>query len=345
MSQPITPGQPNQPQGQPQPGIPGQYPPAAPQQPQQPQAPQQSYPQQPQQQYPPQPQPSYSGQRPGYPQQPVQQGYPPQGYPQQGYPQAQGYAPQGYPPAGGQRPPTGKSSKNLLMIVIGVVALLAIAGGVFLAMSGNKPGPDAPVTPAPVPTTPAPDPTPDQPTSPAPDPSPNQPTSPAPQPTTPAPQPTPPPSGSSIQLGSGVVIPVAQGWQAEQKSPSAAMFSDGKAQVVAQVVKTDAAADPSQICQQFHQSVLKDAANTKFGESQSVKAPEIVKVASCMAMYTETQGGQSADVYLETFVSLRTTDASTLLFTIFFTESTPESSFVGVNEMLNAAINSHIDNA
>ena len=345
MTQPITPGQPNQPQGQPQPGTPGQYPPAAPQQPYQQQPPQQQYPQQPQQQ--PYPQPGYAGQPaggppPGYAQQQAQPGFPQQGYSQQGYPQAQGYAPQGYPPAGGQRPPGGKSSKNLIMIVIGVVALLAIVGGVFLAMSGNKAEPETPVTPAPVPTTRAPEPTPDQPTTPAPEPTPDQPTTPAPQPT---PAPTPPPSSSTIDLGSGVVIPVAQGWQAEQKSPTAAIFSDGKAQIIAQVVKTDAAADPGQICVQFHQSVLKDAPNTKFGEPQPVKAPDIVKIASCMAMYTETQGGQSADVLLETFVSVRTTDASTVLFTIFSTDATPESSFTGINEMLNAALNSHIASA
>ena len=349
MSQPITPGQPNQPQGQPPSGTPGQYPPAGPQQPYPPQGqPSGQYPPAPQQPYRPQPpqqqpQPGYGAPQAGYPQQPAQPGYPPQGYPPQGYPQAQGYAPQGSPPG---QPPPGKSSKNLLMIVIGVVALLAIVGGVFLAMSGNKSTPEVPVTPTPAPTTPAPDPstpapdpTPD-PSTPAPDPTPDQPASPSPEPT-----PTTPPSGSSIQLGSGVVIPVAQGWQAEQKSPSAAVFSDGKAQVVAQVVKTDAAADPSQVCQQFHQSVLKDAANAKYGESKAVKTPEVVKAASCMAMYTETQGGQSGDVYLETFVSIRTTDASTVLYTIFFTEATPESSFVGVNEMLNAAIGSHIASA
>lgn len=355
MSQPITPGQPSRPQGQPQQVPPGQYPPAGPQppyqqpQPQQPQ-PQQPQPQQqpyPQQQY---PQPGYggqpaSGQQAGYAQQPAQPGYPPQGYPPQGYPQAQGYAPQGYPPAGGPHPPAGKSPKNLIMIVIGVVALLAIAGGVFLAMSGNRTEPETPVTPAPVPTTPAPEPSPDQPTTPAPGPSPDQPTTPAPQPSPDQPTTPAPPSGSSIQLGSGVVIPVAQGWQAEQKSPTAAVFSDGKAQVVAQVVTTEKTADPGQVCVQFHQGMLKDAPNTKFGEPRPVNAPDVVKIASCMAMYTETQGGQSADVLVETFVSVRTTDASTVLYTIFSTDATPESSFTGVNEMLNAALNSHIASA
>ncbi len=343
MSQPTTPGQPNQPQGQSQPGTPGQYPPAAPQQPYPPQ-PQQPY----QQQVPPQqPYPQQASQQqypqPGYPQQPAQPGYPQQGYPQQGYPQAQGYAPQGYPPGGGQRPPAGKSSKNLIMIVVGVVALLAIVGGVFLAMSSNRgPEPETPVSPTPVPTAPSPDPTPQE-TTPAPTP---QETTPAPTPQQTTPAPTPPPSGT-IQLTGGVVIPVAQGWQAEQKSASVAVLSDGKAQIVAQMVQTDPNADPGQVCLQFHQSVLKDAPDAQFAESAEPidSSSNVTKIARCYAGYTETQGGQSMFVLLQTFVSVRTSDASTLLFTIFQTDNTPDSSFTGINEMLNAALNSHITSA
>lgn len=357
MSQPTTPGQPIQPQGQPnqpQPGAPGPYPPAAPQPPAG--APQSPYQSQPAQQYPPQPtqplpqQPAYPQQQaqPGYPPQGYpQQGYPQQGYPQQGYPQGQGYAPQGYPPGGGQRPPEGKSSKNLLMIVLGVVAVLAIVGGVFLAMSGNRGTPEVPVTPAPTPTAQTPDPTPEQP-SPTPDqpsPTPDQPT-PTPDRPTPTPTPTKPPASSAIDLGSGIVIPVANGWQADQRSPTAVFLTDGQAQVVAQVVKTEVSADPGQVCTQFHQQVLKDAPNAGFAEAETLKdTPPEVNIARCYAKYTETQGGQSFDMYLQTFVSIRTTDAATLLYTIFYTEKTPDSSFVGVDEMLNAAINAQIVSA
>ena len=333
MSQPTTPGQPI-PQGPPQPGGPGQYPqqPPYPQQPQYPQQPpQQQYPQA--QQYP--PQPGYAGQQqpPGYPQ---QQG----GYPQQGYPQ-QGYAPQGYPPGGGQRPPAGKSSKNLIMIVVGVVALLAIAGGVFLAMSKKPSTPETPVTPTPVPTQST-----DQPT-PQPSPDPTDSTAPTPQPSPDQPTPTPqPPSGGDIQLGGGVVVTVADGWQAEQKSPTSAFFTNGRAQIFAQVVKLEPATDPGQVCMGYHQQILKDAPDAKYSDKiNKVDSPDVAKIVQCIAGYTETQGGKSLFVLVQTFVSVRTTDGSTLLFTIFSDDNTPDSDFTAVNQMLNSALNSHIKNA
>ena len=334
MSQPTTPGQPI-PQGPPQPGVPGQYPQQPPYPPQPPQPPQpQQYPQA--QQYP--PQPGYAGQpqQPPYPQQ--QPGYAPQGYPQQ---QQQGFAPQGYPPGGGQRPPAGKSSKNLIMIVIGVVALLAIAGGVFLAMSKKPATPEPPVTPTPVPTQseqpttqPTPDPT--QSGEPTPDPQPTQSEQPTPQP-----QP-----GSSIQLGGGVVIPVADGWQAEQKSPTSAFFTNGRAQIFAQMAKVETGTDPGQVCMGYHQQILKDAPDAKYSDKiETIETPEVVKVVRCIAGYTETQGGKSLFVLVQSFVSIRQTDGSLLLFTVFSDDNTPESDFAAVNQMLNGALNTHIKNA
>ena len=333
MSQPTTPGQPI-PQGPPQPGGPGQYP----QQPPYPQQPAQQFPQaqqypQPQQQY--QPQQAYPGQ-PQQPPYPQQQGNAPQGYQQQ-----QGFAPQGYPPASGPRPPAGKSSKNLIMIVIGVVALLAIAGGVFLAMSKKPATPEPPVTPTPAPTQPTPDqPTPEQPT-----PTPDQtPTTPAPTPdqTTPAPQ----PGGSTIQLGGGVVVQVADGWQAEQKSPTSAFFTNGRAQIFAQMAKVEPATDPGQVCMSYHQQILKEAPDAKYSDKiDKVEAPEVVKIVRCIAGYTETQGGKSLFVLVQSFVSIRQTDGSLLLFTIFSDDNTPDSDFTAVNQMLNSALNSHIQNA
>ena len=306
----------NQVQGVPPQGIPAQTVPQAP--------PQQGYPQA------------------GYP----QQGYPQQGYPQPGYPQqgqqafvppAQGYPPQGYGPQGyqvpGQRPPGGgQSSTKLLMIVLGAVALLAIVGGIFLALSGRDDTPQTPVTPtaAPTATTPA---------SPSPEPSEPATAEPTTEPTTAAP--TPPPSGSSIDLGSGIVLPVPTGWQIQEQAPGAASVSDGRALFVVRTLRGEPSTDPMQLCQTFHQTVLKDAPNAGFGEStlQDVGADNLA-VASCPAIYTETQGGQSVQMTVVTFASVRTSDGVTMLATALFNQDTPDQSFNDINTMLNGVLGS-----
>lgn len=349
MSQNPTPGQPIPPQGPPPQGTPPSQ--GVPPQPGVP--PQQGVPgQAPPQQYP--PQPGYPQQQPGF--QP-QQGYPQQGYPQPGYqqqfagqqgygqaqpqyPPQQGYPQQGYaqqPYAGGppgQRPPAGKSSSKLIMIVIGAVALLAIIGGVFLAMSSRGEPQTPEVTPTPAPTTP---------TTPAPTEQPT--TSPTEEPTSPAPQPTdnpnPNPGGDSVDLGSGIILPVPAGWQIQEQVPGAASVSDGQALFVVRTLQAETNTNPGQLCQQFNTTVLKEAPNAQFGEPTTHDVgTDKLAVASCPAAYTETQGGKTVQMAVVTFASVRTTDGMTFLGTMLFTEQTPEQSFTDVNTMLNGLLSS-----
>jgi len=65
----------------------------------------------------------------GYPPGPPYAGQPQQGYPQQGQPQQQGYSQQGYPQQGyPQQAAPAKSSKTLLFVGCGVIALLFVFG-------------------------------------------------------------------------------------------------------------------------------------------------------------------------------------------------------------------------
>ncbi|MEA4942988.1 MAG: hypothetical protein VB080_00980 [Propionicimonas sp.] len=335
-------GQPSQGQQPPQgyPPQPGQgYPPQPPQgypsQPGQGQPPQ-GYPPQPGQGYPPQ------GQQ-GYPQQPyVQQGYPQQGYtaPQQTYPQRGGYPPQGYvtPP-----PASGKSPATLIGIVVGAVALLAIAGGVFLALSGNRAAPTPPpVDPSPTASQAPAEPTPSS-SSPAPDPT-SSTAEPAPTSETPEPAPTtgaPEPGPDGIDLGSGVAVPVPKGWSVDEQAPGAVSLSDGKAIMVVRTVKAEKKTDPQELCTVFNQSVLKDVPNAKIGDPSPEKVgTDRLAVASCPASYTETQGGKSFQMGVITFASVRTSDGLAVLATALFTEKTPDESFDGINLILNGALSS-----
>ncbi|MGC3954211.1 MAG: hypothetical protein QM804_08170 [Propionicimonas sp.] len=336
MSQPTAPGQPNQPPqggrpplppqqggqppqyqqgGQPQYQQPApQYQPAAPQYPPQGYQPQQQYPQQGYQ-----PQQGYSQQQPGYA--------------PQGYPQPQGYAPQAFPPAGGQRPPTGKSSSKLIMIVIAAVAVLAIIGGVFLAMSGKPKTPDPDVTPGPVPTTTAPTPPPTQ--SPTPDPS-----TPAPDPTTAPPSPQPPPS-DGIAIGGGVLLTVPSGWEVTQQIPTGVVVTNGDAVFVAETVQGKPGMDPAQLCTSYQQDVLKDASNVKHGDPRSQDVgTDLLSVVDCTSGYTQTQGGKTVQLFAQTFVSVRASDGLVLFATVHYHEKTSDATISQVNGMLGGLVGS-----
>ncbi len=336
MSQPTTPGQPNQPQ----PGNPGGYPPAGQQPPQQ-YPPQPGYPaQQPAAQQPgyaPPPPPQAYPQQPGYP---PQQAYPQQGYAAGGYQPAQGYSPQGFTPGGGQRPPAGKSSNKLIMIVLGVVALLAIAGGVFLAMSGNR-TPDGPeVTPSPVPSTPT---TPVE--SPTPAPTTSEPTEPTPAPTTQPPTtPAPNPGDSTtIDLGGGVVLAVAPGWQISQQAANGAVVTNGKAVFLAETAQGKPEMDPGQLCTSYQAEIMKGAPNLQSGEARPQDAgTSKVALADCVSAYTQTQGGKTVQMYAQSFASVRTSDGFVVFATVFYDESTPDATIGDVNAMLNALIGSQV---
>jgi hypothetical protein len=308
------------PQGQP---TPGGYPPQQPG----------GYP--PQQQpggYPPQQQPG------GYP--PQQGGYNPQGAynPQAGYaPQAtfppQG-APGGFPPQGPAgpppqgAPPAKKKSPFLLIgIVVAAVLLLAAIGGIILVLNRGDKTPGSTITPTSQPTT--------QPTG--------QPTEqPTGQSTEPTEQPTSQPSGQSIDLGGGISLTPADGYQTEKTGEGFARLSNGKQLFVGQAGKLDPSTNPGQFCDAFHHKVTEGNANPRFAEPKTVSINPKVKAATCQAVSTVSAGSGSGEVYVFSLVSVRT-DGLTIIGTIFFTKTADTNqlnkdfSFM-VNSMLTGQI-------
>ena len=321
-----------EPQGQ-RPGQ-GQPPqPGYPQQPGQGQQPyQQGYPQQPYQPgYP--PQPGQGQPQGGYPQQgyPPQGGYPQQGQPQGGYPQ-QGYPPQGYPQPGypqggpgqggyppqgpGQQPyrpapPAGPKKRSPLVVigivVAAVVALVAI-GGIIIGLSSNtKDVPATTITPAP------PTPPPDEPTS---DPS----SSPSSQPSS-----SPSPggggkSGAGLDLGHGITLIPASGWQVKKQTDSVAQLSDGKNVFVGQTAELDPGSNPGQLCTAWHKQLAQGEGGGKFAEPKTADVgTDKLKAATCSAQITASSGQGSSDLLLVTVVSVRSSDGVTVLGTLAFT--------------------------
>ncbi len=275
--------------------------------------------------YPPQGQGSYPPQQPspGYPPQQPGPGYPPQGgyAPQPGYNPQGTYAPQGgYPPQGPQPPqdggyipppaePTKKSPAMIIGIVVAAVVLLAAVGGIIMVLTGDgEEPPPVTITPSqPVPPT-------EQPTE--------QPTA---QPSTDQPQPTPsesstPPSGEAVDLGKGISLAPAPGWEVEKTGQGVAQLSDDKSVFLGQAIQVDPSTNAGQLCDAWHRKVAEGSSNGKFAEPQTVDLGTTkLKAAVCNAQVTVSNGQGSTTILMFSLVSVRQSDGVTVIGTIYFT--------------------------
>jgi hypothetical protein len=283
--------------------------------------------------YPPQ-QPGGYPSQPGYPpQQPGVGGYPPQGAyapqpPPGGYPG--GYGPQG-PTIGGPGPQGGPAKKSPVMIiaiVAAVIVLLAAVGGIIMVLTrgggGEQPG--VTITPSqPVPPTEEPTP---EPTG---------------QPTTQEPQPTPgetsqPPTGGTINLGNGIELTPASGWETKKTGENVAQLSDGKSVFLGQSLQVSQSTNPGQLCDAWHRDV---AEGTSKGEFQDPKDAEVgttrLKAATCVAQVTISGGQGTTKLFLFSLASVRQSDGVTVIGTAYFT---PDADTAQLNRDFTSMINS-----
>jgi len=286
--------------------------------------------------YPPQ-QPAGYPPQPGYPpQQPGGGGYPPQGaytpQPPGGYPPQQpgGYGPQG-PAAGGpgpQRGPAKKSPVMIIAIVAAAIVLLAAVGGIIMVLTrgggGNQP--EVTITPSqPVPPT-------EQPT-----------TEPTGQPTTQEPQPTPTetsqqPTGGAINLGNGIELTPANGWEVKKTGENVAQLSDGKNVFLGQSLQISQSTNPSQLCDAWHRNVAEGTSNGKFQDPKDAEVGTTrLKAATCVAQVTVSGGQGTTKLSLFSLVSVRQSDGVTVIGTTYFT---PNADTDQLNKDFTLMINS-----
>jgi hypothetical protein len=308
--------------------------------------------------YPPQGPGGYPPQQPaGYPpqQQPPQQGYPPQqpaGYPPQQQPPQQGYPPQGSyspqraygPPPGGYPPqpggfapqgpgPTGpgtqgaqakKSPVMIIAIVAAAIVLLAAVGGIIMVLNrGSAEQPDVSITPS-QPAPPTEEPTPQPSREPSSEPTPSE-----------SPR---SPTGGAIDLGNGVQLVPAGGWDLKKAGKNVAQLSNGKSVFLGQSLQISPSTNPGQLCDAWHRDVAEGTSNGKFQESKDADVGTTrLKAATCVAQVTVTGGQGTTKLYLFSLVSVRQSDGVTVIGTAYFTPNTDTNQ---LNKDFTSMINS-----
>jgi len=257
----------------------------------------------------------------------AQAGYPPQGY-QQGVPG--GYLPAGpgygVPPGG---PPPKKSPAMIIGIVAAAVVLLAAVGGIVLVLTrgGETAQPGSTITPG----TPTSEPT-AQPTTGSPS---AQPTA-----TQPSAEPTEQPGGNAIDLGNGVSLTLADGYEVQNTGSGFARLSNGEQLFLGQVISADSTTNPGQLCDAWHRKVAEGQANGKFADPKTADLNnKKLSGATCAGSFTASNGSGSQDIFVFSLVSVRT-DGVTVVGTEYFMEDADSDQLnrdftVMVNSMLS----------
>ena len=297
----------------------------------------------------PQPTPGYPPQQGGYN---PQGGYSPQGtyapqggYPPQGQPAGYGQQPPGggygqpgeVPPGGGYPPAAGPAAKKSPGLIIGIVAaaivLLAAVGGIIMVLNRDSSDQPPPVSITPTNTAP--------PTGP-PTPSPtNQPTATpreSPQPTPDSTGTQPPPSGTAVDLGNGVTLTPASGWEVQKTSSGVAQLSNGQSVFLGQVIQAEANTNPGQLCDAWHRKVAEGTSSGKFQDPKSANlGTSKLSGGSCLAQVTVSNAQGSTTVLLFSLVSVRTSDGLTVIGTASFP---PNANTDQLNTDFGAMVNS-----
>ncbi|MFT3969220.1 MAG: hypothetical protein QM695_02815 [Micropruina sp.] len=206
------------------------------------------------------------------------QPYPPGG----GYPQP-GYGPAEYPPAGASgpfgggsqpgypgggyhpRPPEPKSNGMVIGIVVAGLAVVALAGWLLMTLFGPSGGDPTPTVSPTVSTPsnpsspqPSPDPSTDPSTDPSPDPSPSTSTN--------------PPSSGGLEVGLGVSVAPASGWQQSSRNElkNYTELSNGKALLATQAFRVEGQVSGTDVVASY----MKQITSTMTGVS--TKTPSVM---------------------------------------------------------------------
>jgi hypothetical protein len=252
--------------------------------------------------FPPQQPADFPPQPPGYP---AQGGYqpqaPPGGYPPQappgGYPPQQpgGFAAQGPGgfPSGSGAPPK-KSPVMIIAIVAAAIVLLAAVGGIIMVLTrGGTDQPDVSITPS-------------QPVPPAEEPTPGSTEQPTPEPQPSPTEPSEPPTRGSVDLGNGIDLLPAAGWEVKKTGQNVAQLSDGTNVFLGQSLQISQSSNPGQLCEAWHRKIAEGTTNGKFQDAKDTDVGTTrLNAATCVAQVTVSGGQGSTKLFLFSLVSVR----------------------------------------
>jgi hypothetical protein len=221
----------------------------------------------------------------------------------------------------------------IIGIVAAAVALLAAVGGIILVLNrGDDTQPASTITPSP----PTAEPTTEPPTSPRPT---DQPTASRPSASEPT-EPTEQPTGSAIELGNGISLTPADGYEVQKTGNGFARLTNGEQLFLGQVIQVERNTNPGQLCDGWHRQVAAEQADGKFADPKTADLNSTkLKGASCVGTFTASNGSGSQEIFVISLVSVRT-DGVTVLGTEYFLKGAESDQ---LNRDFTAMVNSMLE--
>ena len=202
----------------------------------------------------------------------------------------------------------------IIGIVVAAVVLLAAVGGIVLVLTrGGDTQPSSTITPAPPTAEPTSEQPTDEPTTPG---STEQPTA-SPSPTT-TEAPTEQPSGNAIDMGNGISLTPADGYEVQKAGNGFARLTNGEELFLGQVIQVDPGTNPRQLCDAWHRKIAEGQANGRFADPKTTDLNSTrLKGATCVGTFTASSGSGTQDIFLFSLISVRT-DGVAVLGTEYF---------------------------
>ena len=166
------------------------------------------------------------------------------------------------------------------------------------------------------------------------------------EPTTAEPQPSPtqtsrPPTGGALNIGNGIQLKPAAGWQLKKSGENVAQLSDGKSVFLGQSLQISQSTNPGQLCDAWHRNVAEGTSNGKFQDAKDANVgTSSLKAATCVAEVTVSGGQGTTKLYLFSLVSVRQSDGVTVIGTAYFT---PNAETEQLNKDFTSMVNSMLE--
>ena len=196
----------------------------------------------------------------------------------------------------------------IIAIVAAAIVLLAAVGGIIMVLTrGGSDQPDVSITPS-------------QPASPTEEPTPEPTGQPTPEPQPSATETSKPPTGGAIDVGNGIELVPAAGWEVKKTGKNVAQLSNGKSVFLGQSLQISQSTNPGQLCDAWHRNIAEGTTNGKFQDPKDADVGTTrLKAATCTAQVTVSGGQGSTKLFLFSLVSVRQSDGVSVIGTTYFT--------------------------
>jgi hypothetical protein len=196
----------------------------------------------------------------------------------------------------------------IIAIVAAAIVLLAAVGGIIMVLTrGGNDQPDVSISPS-------------QPAAPTEEPTPEPTGQPTPEPQPSATETSKPPTGGAIDVGNGIELVPAAGWEVKKTGKNVAQLSDGKSMFLGQSLQISQSTNPGQLCDAWHRNIAEGTTNGKFQDPKDADVGTTrLKAATCAAQVTVSGGQGSTKLFLFSLVSVRQSDGVSVIGTTYFT--------------------------